>query len=278
MKLRTTIFIALFSLSLTASNSYAGLSLMCSMFPVYDFTRQVARELADVKLLMRPGTEPHDYEPSTGDIMTLNNSDIFIFTGTNMETWAADISRSLSNTIIVDASEGITLTGNDPHIWLDLSLAQKMVMNISSALAKADPNNAQSFTKNAEEYCTHLQELDEAFTAMKKDKALVFAGEFSAGYFMRRYGFDYVSAYDGENEPSVRRMAIVIKHIRENGTRYIFADYGGITQVTRSISSETGVEVLTFGTGHNVPDTSTTFLQIMLENFNNIKEAMNDGN
>ena len=278
MKLRTTIFLALFSLTLTASNAYAGLSVMCSMFPVYDFTRQVTRELADVKLLMRPGTEPHDYEPSTGDIMTLNNSDIFIFTGTNMETWAADISRSLSNTIIVDASEGITLTGNDPHIWLDLSLAQKMVMNISSALAKADPNNAQSFTKNAEEYCTHLQELDEAFTAMKKDKALVFAGEFSAGYFMRRYGFDYVSAYDGENEPSVRRMAMVIKYIRENGTRYIFADYGGITQVTRSISSETGAEVLTFGTGHNVPDNSTTFLQIMRENFTNIKEAMNDGN
>ena len=65
MKLRTTIFLALFSLTLTASNAYAGLSVMCSMFPVYDFTRQVTRELADVKLLMRPGTEPHDYEPST---------------------------------------------------------------------------------------------------------------------------------------------------------------------------------------------------------------------
>ena len=111
---------------------------------------------------------------------------------------------------------------------------------------------------------------------MKKDKALVFAGEFSYGYFIRRYGFDYVSAYEGENEPSVRRMAEIMKYIRDNGTRYIFTDSGGISRITNEIASETGVKILTFSTAHSVMSDNITFLEIMNANYANISEAMND--
>ena len=274
MKFRTTIFLALFTL--ISSRACAGLKVICSMYPVYDFTRAITRELADVSLLLKPGTEPHEYEPSPQDIMALHDADVFVFTGSNMEQWAGKISDLLGDTVIVDASENIPLSGNDPHIWLDLSLAQRMVMNILAGLVKADPDNSGTYTHNAEEYCSELGALDAEFTAMKKDRALVFAGEFSCGYFVRRYGFEYVSAYDGENEPSVRRMSEVIRYIHEHRTRYIFADYGAVSQVTRAISDETGARILTFGTGHNVPSDDVMFLQIMRENFRNITEAMND--
>ena len=274
MRLRTIVILALFTF--TASHAYAEISIMCSMFPVYDFTRNITGGLANVKLLMRPGIDPHDYEPSPMDIKALNDSDMFIFTGGNMEHWAGDISRSLPHTLIIDASQNIPLTDNDPHIWLDLSLAQRMVMNILRGLCEVDPDNAQEYTRNADTFCAELGELDGAFMDMRKDKALVFAGEFSAGCFMRHYGFEYVSAYDGENEPSVMRMASTLKYIREHKTRYIFTDYGGITDVTRAISDETGAEILTFGTGHVMPDDDMTFLEVMRENYRNISEAMND--
>ena len=273
MKLKTIIFLTLFTLS--ASQANANISVVCTLFPVYDLTRQITGSLADVKLLLPPGTEPHEYEPSAGDVKSLNDSDAFIFTGLQMEEWAGKISRSLTHTLIVNASDGIALTDNDPHVWLDLSLAQKMSLNILEALCKIDPVNSQAYKLNFETLAAELRELDEKFLNLKKSKTLVFAGEFSAGYFMRRYGFDYVSAYDGENEPSVRRMAEVLKFIRQNKTRYIFADYAGISQVTKAISDETGAKILTFGTGHNVPD-NITFVQMMRENYENIREAMND--
>ena len=274
MKLRTIIFLTIFTL--TASEASARLSVMCSLFPVYDFTREISGTLADVKLLLPTGVEPHEYEPSPRDIMALNDADVFIFTGTGMEQLAEKISQSLENTLIVDASNGISTVNNDPHIWLDLSLAQEMARNISAGLSEADPNNAETYARNAEELCEKFRELDGNFMAVRKDKAIIFAGEFSAGYFVRRYGFDYVSAYDGENEPSVRRMAEVIRYINEHKARYIFADIGGISQVTRAISEQSGAEILTFGTGHVVGNKAVTFLQMMNENYKNISEAMND--
>ncbi len=274
MKLKTLIFIALFTF--TASTAHADITVTCSLFPVYDFARSIAGNLADVKLLLPPGVEPHEYEPSPRDIMSLNDSDVFIFTGAEMEHWAVKISQSLTKTRITDASAGITLTDNDPHIWLDLSLAQRMVMNILRGLSDADPANESEYTRNAETLCANLRELDGKFTAMKKPGTLIFAGEFSAGYFVRRYGFDFLTAYEGENEPSVKRMAEIIRHIQTHKTRYIFTDINEASSVAREISTQTGAKLLTFGTGHIIPDDDITFLQIMNDNYNHINEAMND--
>lgn len=271
MKLRIIIFLALFSFM--TPQAFA-LSVTCSLFPVYDFAREIAGNLAEVKLLLKPGVEPHEYEPSPQDIKTLNDSDAFIFTSTSMEHWGENISRTLNHTEIINASDGIALVNGDPHIWLDMSLAQKMVMNIASGLCRADPSHAYIYTHNAEEYCRRLQELDEKFSGLSG--TLVFAGEFSHSYFLRRYGLDYVSAYDGENEPSIRKLAEVLKYIRTHGTRYIFADSFGISSVTRSISEQTGAEIAIFDTAHVVSTEGKTFLSIMNDNYTNISRALND--
>ena len=209
------------------------------------------------------------------DVKALNDSDVFVFTGKYMEAWADRIADTLTDTLIVDASNGIDLTGKDPHIWMDLALAQKMLYNITEALCNADPEHSAVYTHNAAEYCSKLAELDAKFAALPKNRTLVFAGEFSCGYFVRRYGFEYISAYEGENEPGVRRMAEIIRHIQENHTRYILSDLP-ISRVTQSISEQTSTEILPFSTAHTVQDTSSTFLQIMNTNFENLARILND--
>ncbi len=274
--IRTTLFLAVFTLTLTTtSHAYAGLKISCSMFPVYDFARAVAGTSADVRLILKPGTEPHEFEPSPMDVKALNDSDVFVFTGRHMEHWADRIADTLTDTLAVDASNGIPLAGNDPHIWMDLSFVQKMIYNITEALCVADPEHSAKYTHNAAEYCSKLAELDEKFAALPKSHTLVFAGEFSCGYFVRRYGFEYVSAYEGENEPGIKRMAEIIRHIQEHHVKYILSDLP-VSRVTQSISEQTSTEILPFSTAHTVQDTSQTFLQIMADNFTNLAKFLND--
>lgn len=272
MKFITTIFL---TLSLLASQAHAELRVSCSMFPVYDFTREITADLAQVSLILKPGVKPHDFEPSPLDIKAIHDSNVFVFTGPHMEHWAKHIADSLNNTLIADASAGISLTDNDPHIWLDLLLAQQMVRNISSVLCTADPDNSTAYSANAEAYCSKLAELDAKFAALPKHKPLVFVGEFSYGYFLRRYGFDYVSAYEGENEPGLNRMAEIIRHIRENHCSSVLADDPPLSQLTLSISEQTGAKILTFSSVHNVrPDKS--FLQVMADNLDALSLFLND--
>ena len=251
------------------------ISITCSLFPVYDFTREIVKDNAEVKLILRPGVEPHEFEPSPMDIKALNDSDVFIFTGKNMEGWAEKISSSLTFTKIIDASKNIELINNDPHIWLDLNRAEIMVENILEGICEADNERAEIYKLNARNFLLKLSGLDEKFMGLKKNKSLVFAGEFSCNYFMKRYGFEYVSAYDGENEPSVKRMAEILKYIRENNVRYIFSDAGEILPVTKSISEQTQTEILIFNSLHKVTD-KKTFLQNMKDNYENIKIAVDD--
>ena len=272
MKFTTIIFLAI---SLVASQAQAELRISCSMFPVYDFTREITAGLAEVSLILKPGIEPHDFEPSPKDIKALYDSDVFVFTGRQMEHWADHIADSLNDTFIADASAGIPLNGNDPHVWLDLTLAQKMVRNIAAVLCSADPENAEAYSSNTEAYCSKLAELDAKFMSIAKTKPLVFIGEFSYSYFLRRYGFDYVSAYEGENEPGLKRLAAIIRHIRENHCRYVLADDPPISQLTRSIGEQSGATILTFSSAHNVKP-GKTFLQVMADNLDALILFLND--
>ena len=71
------------------------LSIVTTLFPQYDFARQIAGERAEVTLLLKPGTEAHDYDPSASDMIKINNADLFIYTGEYMEPWAASIVDSI---------------------------------------------------------------------------------------------------------------------------------------------------------------------------------------
>ena len=86
------------------------IKVVATLFPQYDFVRQIGGNKVEVSLLLTPGTETHTYEPTPQDIINVNNSDLFIYTGKNMEPWSDTIASGIdSNTIILDASKNITL-------------------------------------------------------------------------------------------------------------------------------------------------------------------------
>ena len=273
--LKAKIFLIIFLILTAYSKAEAKLSIICTLYPQFDFTREIVKDLADVKLLLKPGIEPHEFEPTAKDIMNLNDADLIIYTGNLMEVWAERIFNALDNkTMILNLSDGIEILNNDPHIWLNMLNAISMVEKIADAVCKLDPENAEFYKNNAQNYISQLQNFDDAFMKFK-GREIIFAGEFSYYYFVERYGINYLSAYNGETEAGFKQVAEIIKHVRENNIKYIFCDAFEISDISRQIANETGAQILILNTAHNVPDLNMTFAEIMNDNLKNLELAVN---
>ncbi len=274
------------------------LTITVSLFPHYDFARQIVGDKAEVTLLLPPGTESHTFDPSTVDIYNITNSDIFIYTGKNMEAWAERVISSLGSNgpIIVDASSGIGLLHNahdghddhehslDPHIWLNPQYAATMVDTILEAICQADPANAEFYRANAGNYKKELLKLDgdiESTIKNAKGDTLVFGGRFAYIYFFERYALNYKSAYktcSTETEPSLATIYEISQYIKDNGIQYVFKEELSEGKVAKSIAEQSNAQVLTFSTAHNVTksefDSGITYIDIMRSNLSAIEKAL----
>lgn len=187
-----------------AQNNTGRLKVVTTLFPTYDFARQIGGDKVDVTLLLPPGVESHAFEPKPQDIVRIGKADIFIYTGKYMEPWVGDLLKGVSNKklVVVDASAGIELMAEaehdedaehhegehhnegddhgehrdeghghhhhgdkDPHIWVDLGNAQIMADTIAKAFADKDPANRAFYFENAGEYKVMLADLDGRFKA-----------------------------------------------------------------------------------------------------------------
>lgn len=277
--------------------------VVTTLFPIYDFTRSIADKKADVILLLPPGVEAHAFEPKPADIIKVDRADLFIYTGKYMEPWVEDILKSTTSRklAVVDASAGIKLASLgpahrdrgpgdghghasfDPHIWLDFENAAKMVDTIGEGLCKADPANCAFYRANAKNYKEKLSALDKTYSeslAHCKKRTLIHGGHFAFGYLARRYGLEYVSAYEGSpnSEPTARKMMALEKKIKDKDIHYIFYEELLNPKVSEIIAKETGVRLLKINGAHNITrdefNKGVTFLSLMEDNLANLKTGL----
>lgn len=278
------------------------ITVVTSLFPEYDFVKQIGKDKVDVKILLPPGTESHTYEPTPKDIVSINEADMFIYTSNQMEPWAEKIAESIDskNTVVMQAGQDINLIeiehGHedhkdheehtaDAHIWLDPNNAIKMVENILDKLCEISPENAEYFRNNANEYIEILKKLDTEIEETVKNserKKLVFGGEFAYIYFLDRYNLEYTTAYDGCGEgaePSAKKIKEIIDTINNEKIPVIFYEELSAGKIANMIADETNAKALVFNTAHNVTsselENGVTYVSIMRENLNKIKEALN---
>jgi len=292
------------------SQSEEKIKIIATLFPQYDFAKQIGGDKVEVSLLLTPGTETHTYEPTPQDIINVNKADIYIYTGKYMEPWSDKIANSItSDTEVLDASKNINLINEeqfeeehnttdineeehdnshhheyDPHIWLNPQNAIGMVKNIEKELCSIDPQNKEYYQKNAENYIKQLTNLDnEIETTIKESKKnkIAFGGTFAYAYFIQRYNLQYVSAYDscGENsEPSVTKVKEVIDYMKENNINVIFYQELSAGKIADTISKETGATKLVFHTIHNASqeeiNNGETYISLMQKNLQNLKQAL----
>ncbi|HEX6067433.1 MAG TPA: zinc ABC transporter substrate-binding protein [Nitrososphaera sp.] len=207
---------------------------VASFYPLYDFASNVARDRATVTSLVPPGIEPHDWEPTLGDVTRVRSADMLIINGAGFEAWADGIGARK----IVNTSEGIELEAVegeqdghgavDPHIWLDPVLAKQQVEAIRAALAQADPANAEYYSENVASYGAELDSLDSFIRSelsnCEKSEFIAFHDAF--GRFAERYGLEQHAIHDisPEGEVLPQRLQEVIELARSLGISVIYSE------------------------------------------------------
>ena len=284
-----------------ASSSPAGkekLTVYATLFPQYDFAREIAGDRAEVILLLPPGVESHSFEPTPADIAGISKSDLLLYTGDAMEPWAAKlIAGDLPDTVrAVDLSQGVALLAEeheeeghahpfDPHIWTSPVNAMIMVRTVVSALCEADPEGAEAYRANGERYLAELESLDDeirTIVSQAKRRELVFGGRFAFHYFTAEYGLTAYSAYDScseETEPSAKAVSEVIGRVREDHLPVVYYEELTEPKVARSIAQETGAKLLLLHSCHNLSKdelaAGESYLSLMKQNAQNLREGLN---
>ena len=277
------------------------LTVVSTLFPLYDMARSIGGEFADVSLLLPPGVEAHSFEPRPGDILRLNNADIFIYTGEFMEPWAESLIKGLDTRrlLVINASSGISLLkqgngrghsdghrheeGMDPHIWLDFDNARTMVETILSGFVAKDPAHGVTYRQNAATYAARLEELDHNYRvglATCGSRTIIHGGHFAFGYLAQRYSLHYVSAFpsSGESEPNARQMAEMVDLIRKTGAGTLFIEELVSPRLADTLARETGARLMMLHAAHNVSrddlKQGVTFPVLMEKNLENLRQGL----
>lgn len=288
-------------------NESEKIKIVATLFPQYDFAKQIGGDKVEVTLLLTPGTETHTYEPTPQDIINVNKADLFIYTGKYMEPWSDKIASSIdSDTVILDSSKNINLLSNehleeeedenenhehkhehefDPHIWLNPQNAISMINNITDELCNIDPQNELYYKENARKYIEQINLLDKDIenTIKKSNKnKIAFGGTFAYMYFIDRYNLDYVSAYEScgeDTEPSAANVKKVIDYMKENNIHVIFYQELSSGKIADAIADETNSSKLVFHTIHNASqkeiNSGETYISLMRKNLKNLENALN---
>ena len=242
-------------------------------------------------ILVPPGVETHNWEPSPRDISSIQRADLFIYNGGGFEPWADRAIRGLpqDGPIVVEASAGLELSSGDgqvdnldPHVWLDPRKYQQQAEAIAAALKKADPPSAEVYSANLN---TLMQDLDQLLTEMEQglascERDAIVVSHAAFGHLVDRLGLEQiaVSGLSPEVEPSPARMRKIIQEVRRLGATHIFFEPLVNSDVSRTIAREVGAETLVLnpleGLTREEQKAGEDYFSIMGRNLANLRTAL----
>jgi len=305
------ILLSLFALCSCGGNDDGDgkLSVVSTIFPSYDFAKQIGKDKANVKMLLPPGSESHSYEPSMKDIIAIRQCDLFIYVGGVSDSWVDAIldsfdkkPRTLKLMDCVEAREEEVVEGMeheddgddddghsendleyDEHVWTSLKNAADIVDAICKEMSDADPENADAYGENAASYKKEILDLESRFAgyvSSKENIIMIFGDRFPFLYFAKDYGIEYYAAFQGcstDTEPKTKTVAFLQDKVRSSGVGTVFYIEFSNHKIADSIAEHTGAKTALFHSCHNVSyeqiSAGTTYVSLMEENLETLKRA-----
>ena len=264
--------------SAESSGEDKKISIVTTIFPVYDWTKNILGDKAkdaDLTMLLDSGTDFHSYQPTAEDVMKISNCDMFIYIGGESGDWVDEALKDVTNKDMVvinlmdalgdkkkeeevvegmeeeDEHEGETDEQAeegpeyDEHIWLSLKNAVILCDAIEKGLEKVDPDNADTYKANLEAYTKQLNDLDTDYASAAKNaktKTLLFGDRFPFRYLADDYGLNYYAAFSGcsaESEASFETISFLAKKAVELGLEDILTIDDSDKKIAKTIIDNT---------------------------------------
>lgn len=293
------------------SSEKNNLTIVTSFYPMYVFTKNIAKDIEGIKVvnMAEPKTGClHDYQMTPADMKKIEQADIMVINGAGLESFIEKIIKDRPQLKIIEASKGLELLEDDshhhknekgeeaeheegsehvghdhsvnPHVWVSISGAISEVKNIGEQLAIADPDNAEKYTSNTEEYVKKLEAQKEKMLKALKDienKNIVTFHE-SFPYFAKEFDLNIVEVIETEegSTPSAGELADKIKNIKQSNVKALFTEPQNMTNIVQTVSKETGIKVYELDpvvTGSEEPDLDA-YIEAMDKNLNVLLEAL----
>jgi ABC-type Zn uptake system ZnuABC Zn-binding protein ZnuA len=216
-----------------------------------DWARVVGGDAVSVHQILRPNTDPHEYEPRPDDVVRTANARVVFENGDGLDTWAAKLvseGGGHPKVVVLGDAIPVTLPPHDPHWWHDAGNAEAAVRRIRDELAAVDPRHKRLFRARAGRYLARLGRLDSAIRAclrrVPRGERKLVTDHDAFDYFARRYGITVVGAVipsqSTQAQPSAGEVARLIRLLRREHVRAIFPEQSLSARLARSVARETG--------------------------------------
>ena len=256
MRLFATL-ISVLALSLGSSLAYAKFKVVTTFTIIQDMAQNVAGDAATVESITKPGAEIHDYEPTPKDIVKAQSADLVLWNGLNLERWFEKFFQNVKDKPAVVVTEGIEpmsinegpYTGNpNPHAWMSPSNALIYIENIKNALVKYDPQNKETYEKNAALYAQKIKALDkplrEKLAQVPEAQRWLVTSEGAFSYLTRDYGFKeaYLWPINAEQQGTPQQVRKVIETVKANNIPVVFSESTISPKPAKQVAKESGAK------------------------------------
>lgn len=276
------------------------IEIICTIYPVYDWVSQIAGERANVTYLLDSGVDLHNYQPTVKDLVSIKESDLFIYVGGDSDEWADDIlDRSFNHINLMELASELTLDEEesegmqeveddhghnhahaDEHVWMSVEIAQELVEGIMETLIEIDPENANYYKSNGDTYLDELELLGDEFEEALEEYAgstIIVADRFPLLYLVNDYDLEYFAAFSGcsaDAEVSFETLKFLSDKYDELGHTYMFQLEDSGQKIASSILG-TNQNVLTINSMQSVTGdiAELSYINIMKTNLETLVKA-----
>ena len=247
---------------LIISAGIAGANAELKVASLSTITTEIAQNVGGTAVrvapLIRPGIDPHDFQPSPWDVREIEGADLVLLTGKGMEGYLTKLEDAVGNKIkFVDVGAEIpTLTlkedgriVEDPHWWHSIANMKKATSVIRRHFAEADPANKALYAKNAAAYLAGLADLEKwvrtEIAKLPRDGRKLVTSHDALQYFAQDYGFKIyaVEGVSTDDQPSSKKVTDLINTIQEQEVKAVFFESIKNPKVITEITKETGAKI-----------------------------------
>ncbi|MBN1793260.1 zinc ABC transporter substrate-binding protein [Candidatus Woesearchaeota archaeon] len=284
------------------------ISVVATIFPLYEFVKAVGGSRVDAYLLLPAGSDVHSFDPRPSDVVRIENARMVLYVDESLEPWLTDILDGINpadlavfevsqyvdliNSGEVEGQEGHLAEGlaeeehghegADPHFWLDLERDGALVSEIARTLAAMDPDHSQDYYDNAVIYLAELAELDGSYRSglMNCSKREFITNHDSFTYLAMRYGLTQIPLFgvSRDHEPSPKKVKEITDLAKAHGLKAVFFESSMSPAVAEVIAREIGGRTLVLNPGANLDadqrSRGVSFLGLMRENLESLKVGL----